>query len=68
MRGVMCTSMTVPAAARIRQDRTMKTLTLPNTNLQASNIILGLMRITSLTDDGIRAMVTAARDAGIKFN
>ena len=59
--------MAVPAAARIRQDRTKKTLTLPNTNLQASNIILGLMRITSLTDDEIRALVTAAPDAGIKF-
>ena len=64
----MCTSMTVPAAARIRQDRTTKMLTLPNTTEEASNIILELMRITSLTDDRIRAMVTAARDAGINFN
>ena len=64
----MCTSMAVPAAARIRQDTTMKTLTLPNTTEEASNIILELMRITSLTDDEIRALVTAARDAGIKFN
>ena len=45
----------------------MKTITLPNTTLESSNIILGLMRITSLTDDEIRALVTAARDAGINF-
>ena len=45
----------------------MKTLTLPNTNREASNIILGLMRISSLTDDDIRALVSAARDAGINF-
>lgn len=43
----------------------MKTLTLPNTKLDPSNIILGLMRITPLTDDAIRALVGAARDAGI---
>ncbi|MCU1556905.1 MAG: aldo/keto reductase [Microbacteriaceae bacterium] len=45
----------------------MKTMTLPNTTLEASNIILGLMRIAPLTDDGIRSLVGAARDAGINF-
>jgi len=45
----------------------MKTLTLPNTKLQVSNIILGLMRISPLADDDIRSLVGAARDAGITF-
>ncbi|MDQ6754093.1 MAG: aldo/keto reductase [Actinomycetota bacterium] len=45
----------------------MKTLTLPNMNLQASNIILGLMRIAPLTDNDIRSLVGASRDAGINF-
>ncbi|MGH8325976.1 MAG: aldo/keto reductase [Steroidobacteraceae bacterium] len=45
----------------------MKTLTLPNTTLNASNIILGLMRISPLSDDDIRSLVGAARDAGIDF-
>ncbi len=45
----------------------MKTITLPNTNLETSNIILGLMRITPLTDDDIRSLVGASRDAGINF-
>ena len=43
----------------------MKTLLLPNTNLEASNIILGLMRISSLDNGEIRSLVGAARDAGI---
>ncbi|HEV7184468.1 MAG TPA: aldo/keto reductase, partial [Leifsonia sp.] len=45
----------------------MKTMTLPNTDLEVSNIILGLMRISPLTDDEIRALVGAAREAGIDF-
>lgn len=45
----------------------MKTLTLPNTNLEVSNIILGLMRIAPLADDDIRSLVGASRDAGITF-
>ncbi len=45
----------------------MKTITLPNTKLEASNIILGLMRITPLTDDDIRSLVRAALDMGINF-
>jgi predicted oxidoreductase len=45
----------------------MKTFTLPNTDITASNIILGLMRISSLTDEEIRTLVGSARDAGITF-
>ncbi|MEO7018170.1 MAG: aldo/keto reductase [Leifsonia sp.] len=45
----------------------MKTMTLPNTDLEVSNIILGLMRISPLSDDEIRALVGAAREAGIDF-
>lgn len=43
----------------------MKTMTLRNTNLEVSNIILGLMRIVPLDDEQIRSLVGAARDAGI---
>ncbi|MCU1523480.1 MAG: aldo/keto reductase family oxidoreductase [Microbacteriaceae bacterium] len=45
----------------------MKTMTLPNTTLEASNIILGLMRIAPLADESIRSLVGAAREAGINF-
>jgi predicted oxidoreductase len=45
----------------------MKTLALPNTKLEASNIILGLMRIAALSDAEIRELVSVARDAGINF-
>jgi len=45
----------------------MKTMTLPHTSLETSNIILGLMRISSMSDDDIRTLVGAARDAGISF-
>jgi predicted oxidoreductase len=45
----------------------MKTMTLTNTDLEVSNIILGLMRISPLSDDEIRALVGAARDSGINF-
>lgn len=43
----------------------MKTFTLPNTTIETSNIILGLMRITPLDDEQIRTLVRSARDAGI---
>lgn len=43
----------------------MKTLALPQTDLTASDLVLGLMRITELDDDGIRALVRAALDAGV---
>ncbi len=45
----------------------MKIYNPPRTNLQASNVILGLMRISELGDEEIRALVGTARDAGINF-
>src|SRR3954451_7373084 len=45
----------------------MKTLTFPGTDLVASNIILGLMRIQSLDDEEVRTLVQTARDEGINF-
>jgi predicted oxidoreductase len=45
----------------------MKTLSLPGTDLPASNVILGLMRIQELSDDEIRELVGAARESGINF-
>ncbi len=45
----------------------MKTFTPPQTTLEASNVILGLMRIAELDDQAIRSLVGAARDAGINF-
>jgi predicted oxidoreductase len=43
----------------------MKTFTFPRTDISASNIILGLMRISSLDDEQIRTLVRTARDEGI---
>src|SRR6478752_3261835 len=43
----------------------MKTFTFPRTEITASNIVLGLMRISSLDDEQIRTLVRTARDAGI---
>ncbi len=45
----------------------MKTLSFPGTDLQASNIILGLMRIQEMSDEEVRELVGSARDAGINF-
>ncbi len=45
----------------------MKTFTLPGTDLTVPNVVLGLMRIKDKTDDEIRELVAAARDAGINF-
>ena len=45
----------------------MKTFTPPQTTLNASNVILGLMRIADLDDRVIRDLVGAARNAGINF-
>lgn len=39
--------------------------TFPRTDITASNIILGLMRISSLDDEQIRTLVRTARDEGI---
>lgn len=45
----------------------MKTFTLPGTGIDASDIILGLMRISPLDDEQIRTLVRTARDAGISM-
>ncbi|WP_027478913.1 aldo/keto reductase [Gryllotalpicola ginsengisoli] len=45
----------------------MKKLSLPQTDLTVSNLILGLMRITELSDEEIRALFAAAREVGIDF-
>ncbi|MEN0086071.1 MAG: aldo/keto reductase [Leifsonia sp.] len=43
----------------------MKTFTFPRTDIEASNIVLGLMRISDLDDEEIRTLVRTARDSGI---
>ncbi|WP_338703200.1 aldo/keto reductase [Streptomyces sp. Q6] len=43
----------------------MKTISFAPTGPQASNVILGLMRIAELPDKDIRALYDSARDAGI---
>ena len=43
----------------------MKSITLGDG--QAPNVTLGLMRIADMSDDAIRGLVGAARDAGIDF-
>lgn len=43
----------------------MSTFTPPHTTLEASKVILGLMRITDLDAEQIRTLVGTARDAGI---
>lgn len=45
----------------------MKRNTLPNSRLDAPNVILGLMRIADLSDDQIRDLIRTARDAGIDY-
>ncbi|MFE4492215.1 aldo/keto reductase family oxidoreductase [Streptomyces niveus] len=45
----------------------MKTFTLPGTDILAPNVVLGLMRIADKSQDDIRELVRAARDAGIDF-
>jgi predicted oxidoreductase len=43
----------------------MKIAPLPQTDLEASNVVLGLMRISTLDDEEIRTLVSAAREAGV---
>ncbi|WP_291049281.1 aldo/keto reductase [Herbiconiux sp.] len=43
----------------------MKNVTLHGTGLSASSVVLGLMRITPLSDEEIRTLVGTARDAGV---
>jgi predicted oxidoreductase len=45
----------------------MKTVTPAHTSLNASNVILGLMRIAELDDAAIRSLVGAALDSGINY-
>lgn len=43
----------------------MKNLQLPQTDLTAGNIVLGLMRIPDMTDEQIRELVGTAREVGV---
>ncbi|MBB5832831.1 aldo/keto reductase [Brachybacterium aquaticum] len=45
----------------------MKQFTMPHTDITAPNVVLGLMRIAEKSDEEIRTLVGAARDAGIDF-
>ncbi len=45
----------------------MHTFTLPGTDLVVPDVVLGLMRIQDKSDDEVRTLVRAARDAGIAF-
>jgi predicted oxidoreductase len=45
----------------------VKTFTLPNTDIEVPNVILGLMRIPDKSDDEVRELMRTARDAGIDF-
>lgn len=45
----------------------MKTFTLHGTDIVVPNVVLGLMRIGDKSDDEVRALVRAGRDAGIDF-
>ncbi|MDR0366530.1 MAG: aldo/keto reductase [Bifidobacteriaceae bacterium] len=45
----------------------MNKMLLPGTDLLASNVIAGMMRIDSLTDEQIRALHRSALEAGINF-
>ncbi len=43
----------------------MKTYSVPHTDLTVSSVVLGLMRITSMSDEDIRELVDAALEAGV---
>ncbi|MET0862210.1 MAG: aldo/keto reductase [Lacisediminihabitans sp.] len=45
----------------------MRTVPLGATGAQVPNVVLGMMRIAEATDEEIRTLVGAARDAGIDF-
>jgi predicted oxidoreductase len=45
----------------------MKTYTLPQTDLTVSSIILGMMRISNMSNGEIQQLVDGARDAGVTF-
>ncbi|MDO3699537.1 aldo/keto reductase, partial [Curtobacterium flaccumfaciens] len=45
----------------------MKTLELPQTDLTASDVVVGLMRINDMSDEDIRSLYSASRDAGVNM-
>ncbi|HEY9010772.1 MAG TPA: aldo/keto reductase [Devosia sp.] len=45
----------------------MKSFKLGTTDLTVSSVVLGLMRIKTMSDEEIRALYTAARDAGVNM-
>ncbi|WP_129658398.1 aldo/keto reductase [Rothia halotolerans] len=45
----------------------MRTFTLPGTDIEVPNVVLGLMRIQDKSDEEVRTLVDTARDAGITF-
>lgn len=45
----------------------MKRITLTGTEIEAPNVVLGVMRIQDKSDDEVRELVSTARDAGIDF-
>lgn len=45
----------------------MKRLTLAGTDIEAPEVVLGLMRIADKSDDEVRELLRTARDAGIDF-
>lgn len=45
----------------------MKHISFPNSDLKASNIVSGFMRIAEKSDQQIRDLVSAARDAGVNY-
>jgi predicted oxidoreductase len=45
----------------------VKSFTLPGTDIVAPNVVLGLMRIADKSDEEIRELVRAGREAGIDF-
>jgi predicted oxidoreductase len=58
---------TSPAATGNLKGQNMKTLSLANSNLNVSPVILGLMRIGQMSDAEIRRVVDAALSAGINM-
>lgn len=53
--------------AHPEHNRYMKRIDLPGTDLTASNVVLGLLRIDSLAEQEVRELVAEARDAGINM-
>ena len=45
----------------------MKSFEMPHTDITAPQVVLGMMRIAEKSDEEVRALVRAARDAGVDF-